>query len=1518
MTRTVVIAFLLAGVIGARAHAADFEIVMSCPEGANDPSAPDNPQSGACIPDGQTDVCSCRVYWANSGGPLTNVVFQIEGAQLPALQVAYPASPAADYQADGNWFLASGFSSLVHPAFTGWDPYGIAPDGFTLERGIIGGATLGTAGYQWTASGPGNILLSGTNPVTGLPNYSGVKVILANVAAGLTGSFDVSFRVSLAYDPQPETGVLTLSVSADQAIDSVPQVVYAESKPSPINRGVEVPTEPFGSALVPEGMVRGRTWTGLAENAQLRTETVVYLPYWDGTSVRSDDQYDPLSDEIVVDIDDLQAVGKINCPGWACSMTPPTITLDTSTGTYAAPATGLNAGTLLRLDGNRLSFRQGYQPPWSSVEISYEAPLSPAHAGLAQPNATLAHRCCAVGFYGDGERVERCADRNFTFVPLPLFPSQGWFEYAHTSSSSWPDIGPWPFFAGLEGGAIRQDRVVQTFWTASLGTPAALGELENLDVIYQLPGSDTSVLFADTTIGRDADLLNVTAWMVGLTSTIQIWVTSADFNNYGGDADISQRALPTAGDPSWFLCATSIGGQQPVCDAAALTQANAGFGLAEITHVRVHVPSVPQVSNSGDASAVLEVRARLLLHSDARNSTNNSANPCPQYWSGCSDLTNASSGTKAYVGFELGGATLSGTLTRLIEYDPSPRVAIAQSLRWYNHLLAPGQMAEGGDITLGNRQLECMITSVGETDLLPPFTFEMTLPRGWTSTAPLATGNFITATPTYGPLPADYTETRSYDPATHVFTVVVNGTTPLHGYYGTALDQPAGVRFSIPGAFGPGTPTDSSFSCRIVTTYKDSANVPTAWDQTNGSNFHLLNTNPALRASATALPPVVARHGQFAVDVVIDNEVFDDTTGLPIIAGATASADNAVGYYRVNREGDYAAIEQGNIDVAFVAASSNDADDIWVSTAETPTRGHRGNLASNGWTLCASFPDPCDAAALAGLSLTPASIRWVAFGYAVIEMTDAYPRSATPGPGAHVDVPYVGTVTLVDVNTTPDIVGVRPVLRTFVEVRSADTATPQQAADLDISFDFDCDADLGFGYDVLELCDGLDNNCDGGVDEGNPEGGEACDTGDAGVCADGATICTGDGLACVSAYSAATSCGPGVCGGAGTESCVDGALVSSCATSVAACCAATEVSQLATVFAFVPGDGAAIVALSVASTPPSSLPIGDYQRCAISFLGDAGIVAATALAPAVSCADLVASLGPTNCASMTSTLVSVTESTCVPGDMTSWSLAATSDVFVCGNMSGPNDIGGSLAVGGDLQIDGFSVGYQLDPTDGDPQKQDGPEPYGVLWVGGVLSARAGTIWGDGWAGSLDVDESVTFGEGGASHDQSPFAFAGACANHQSMSLSLAQLAPTGAPIALTPWGDIELVGSDPSLNVFWVDLGDFDPIQTSFYIDAPAGSTVLVNIFGTAGQLTGGGIYLTGVDAQHVLYNLPEATSFGVTQMGLFGSLLAPFAALDYSNGFIEGTLVAASLTGDVEQHIGAFAATIDAPCEAP
>jgi hypothetical protein len=63
--------------------------------------------------------------------------------------------------------------------------------------------------------------------------------------------------------------------------------------------------------------------------------------------------------------------------------------------------------------------------------------------------------------------------------------------------------------------------------------------------------------------------------------------------------------------------------------------------------------------------------------------------------------------------------------------------------------------------------------------------------------------------------------------------------------------------------------------------------------------------------------------------------------------------------------------------------------------------------------------------------------------------------------------------------------------------------------------ELDCDDYMPTTYPgAPEACNGVDDSCDGDVDEGNPEGGGSCSTGQPGVCAAGTTACLNGGLAC--------------------------------------------------------------------------------------------------------------------------------------------------------------------------------------------------------------------------------------------------------------------------------------------------------------------------------------------------------------------------------------------------------------------
>ena len=56
-----------------------------------------------------------------------------------------------------------------------------------------------------------------------------------------------------------------------------------------------------------------------------------------------------------------------------------------------------------------------------------------------------------------------------------------------------------------------------------------------------------------------------------------------------------------------------------------------------------------------------------------------------------------------------------------------------------------------------------------------------------------------------------------------------------------------------------------------------------------------------------------------------------------------------------------------------------------------------------------------------------------------------------------------------------------------------------------------------------EICNRLDDDCDGKIDEGNPEGGADCPMGNPGICSGGVRTCQEDGvLRCVAEYEPAT------------------------------------------------------------------------------------------------------------------------------------------------------------------------------------------------------------------------------------------------------------------------------------------------------------------------------------------------------------------------------------------------------------
>jgi choice-of-anchor A domain-containing protein len=271
--------------------------------------------------------------------------------------------------------------------------------------------------------------------------------------------------------------------------------------------------------------------------------------------------------------------------------------------------------------------------------------------------------------------------------------------------------------------------------------------------------------------------------------------------------------------------------------------------------------------------------------------------------------------------------------------------------------------------------------------------------------------------------------------------------------------------------------------------------------------------------------------------------------------------------------------------------------------------------------------------------------------------------------------------------------------------------------------------------------------------------------------------------------------------------------------------------------------------------------------------------------------------------------IAVTSATTVLGATAALSLSIPAQAALIGPAQGFNvfafddidlynvDAHGRIAAGGDAKLTNFGTASEL-PASGAGD---------TLVVGGDLNYSNGQVYvGDVVVGG-NVISSPSI-PNGTLKSGNPINFAEAEQFYKNYSAQLGNLAANGT-VTIQPWKAIELKGNSSDLNVFELNASDLAS-ASSFDLEFDANSTVLVNVTGNPFNLTNGfqmnlNDNPNGGGANRVLFNFVDATQLNSTGFSWQGSVLAPLAEYkEFSNGHINGQMIARSITGNGEFHI--------------
>ena len=276
-----------------------------------------------------------------------------------------------------------------------------------------------------------------------------------------------------------------------------------------------------------------------------------------------------------------------------------------------------------------------------------------------------------------------------------------------------------------------------------------------------------------------------------------------------------------------------------------------------------------------------------------------------------------------------------------------------------------------------------------------------------------------------------------------------------------------------------------------------------------------------------------------------------------------------------------------------------------------------------------------------------------------------------------------------------------------------------------------------------------------------------------------------------------------------------------------------------------------------------------------------------------------------------------------PGICSLIDVANKFNAFIGGNLTtGTGDTEGNLLVGGNATLDiGYSVGL-IGPgngrtreaaalgTDtlvvaGDLTETSAPDMNGNIVYGGTYTnkgqtARILAYYDMRNVNPVTLDENWNVPEDGSGRTLADIA--ADLKRFSSIVATLPESEGVTKDYTTDPW-NIVWTGTNTFRNVFWANAADFNLEYKGIWLKVPAGSKVVVNIFGKTITETYSDIYLPqGVDPTQVLFNFVDATSITTTGYEFHGSVLAPYANASFSGASIDGF---AYIGGNVQTENG-------------